>query len=56
MRLGATADTMPVTAGQKLWQVSWPFVLLLCFTAAIGFMMLYSAAGGSWDPSASGLH
>jgi len=53
MRLGATADTVPVTPSQKLWQVSWPFVLLLCFTAAIGFMMLYSAAGGSWDPWAS---
>ena len=53
MRLGTTADAVPVTPGQKLWQVSWPFVLLLCFTAAIGFMMLYSAAGGSWDPWAS---
>ncbi len=53
MRLGATADTVPVTPGQKLWQVSWSVVLLLCFTAAIGFMMLYSAAGGSWDPWAS---
>ena len=53
MRLGATADVVPVTPGQKLWQVSWSFVLLLCFTASIGFMMLYSAAGGSWDPWAS---
>jgi len=53
MRLGATADAVPVTPGQKLWQVSWSFVILLCFTAAIGFTVLYSAAGGSWDPWAS---
>ena len=53
MRLGATADAVPVTPGQKLWQVSWSFVILVCFTAAIGFTVLYSAAGGSWDPWAS---
>ena len=53
MRLGAIADAVPVTPGQKLWQVSWSFVILLCFTAAIGFTVLYSAAGGSWDPWAS---
>jgi rod shape determining protein RodA len=53
MRLGATADAVPVTPGQKLWHVSWLFVILVCFTAAIGFTVLYSAAGGSWDPWAS---
>ena len=39
--------------GQKLWQIHWLFVLLLCATAAIGIAMLYSAANGSFDPWAS---
>jgi rod shape determining protein RodA len=35
---------------QKLLQINWIFVLLVCMTASIGFIMLYSAANGSIDP------
>ena len=37
----------------KLWQISWPYVLLLCALAGVGYVALYSAAGGSADPYAS---
>ena len=36
--------------GQKLWQINWSFVLLICVTASVGFVLLYSAASGSFDP------
>ena len=35
---------------QKLVQVNWAMVLLVCLVAAVGFVMLYSAAGGDFDP------
>jgi len=53
MRIGSAANDGPATLGQKLWQVSWTLVLLLCVLAVIGFAMLYSAAAGNWDPWAS---
>ncbi len=37
----------------KLWQISWIYVLLLCTLAAVGYVALYSAAGGSAEPYAS---
>ena len=42
-----------MTIGQKLLHLHWLFVVLLVLTACIGFAMLYSAAGGSYDPWAS---
>ncbi|MDX9861564.1 MAG: rod shape-determining protein RodA [Rhodospirillales bacterium] len=42
-----------LSLGQKLWQIHWLFVLLLCATAGIGVAMLYSAANGAFDPWAS---
>ncbi len=38
---------------QKLSQVNWAMVLLICLIAGIGFVMLYSAAGGSLGPWAN---
>ena len=38
---------------QKLWQINWLFVLLLCATLGVGLVMLYSAANGSMTPWAS---
>jgi rod shape determining protein RodA len=35
---------------QKLAQINWSMVLLVCLIASVGFVMLYSAAGGSLDP------
>ncbi len=34
---------------QKLWQIPWLFVLLLCAVAGVGYVALYSAGGG--DPN-----
>ena len=37
----------------KLWQVSWTYVALLCALAGIGYVALYSAAGGAPEPYAA---
>ena len=37
----------------KLWQISWFYVLLLCALAGVGYVALYSAAGGSPEPYAT---
>ena len=37
----------------KLWQISWPYVALLCALAGVGYVALYSAAGGSAEPYAT---
>lgn len=37
----------------KLWQISWPYVLLLCALAAVGYAALYSVGGGSPEPYAN---
>ncbi len=49
----ASLDSGPrarVKPWQKLTQINWPMVLLICLVASIGFVMLYSAAGGRLDP------
>src|SRR5579859_286349 len=38
---------------EKLWHVSWSFVLLIAIVCSIGFMTLYSAANGHMDPWAA---
>ena len=35
---------------EKITLISWPFLILITIVACIGFMSLYSAAGGSMDP------
>ncbi|MBE1237349.1 rod shape-determining protein RodA [Phaeovibrio sulfidiphilus] len=35
---------------ERFWQISWSLVLLVALTSAIGPIVLYSAAGGSWEP------
>ncbi|MTJ82913.1 MAG: rod shape-determining protein RodA [Telmatospirillum sp.] len=42
-----------MTLREKLWHVSWSFVLLITVICSIGFLTLYSAANGSIDPWAS---
>jgi rod shape determining protein RodA len=39
-----------MTLREKLRHVSWSLVLLICLVASVGFAMLYSAAGGNFDP------
>src|SRR5436309_8139694 len=37
---------------RKLWSISWSYVVLLCLLAFVGYIALYSAAGGSPEPYA----
>ncbi|MGY8935681.1 MAG: rod shape-determining protein RodA [Alphaproteobacteria bacterium] len=37
----------------RLWRLNWTLVILLLLISSIGFAMLYSAAGGNWEPWAS---
>jgi len=37
----------------KIGQIDWTFVALLCVVASVGGLMLYSVAGGSWQPWAA---
>ena len=34
----------------KILHLNWPLVVLVCAAASVGFLMLYSVAGGSWSP------
>ncbi|MBV28971.1 MAG: rod shape-determining protein RodA [Rhodospirillaceae bacterium] len=43
-------DSSEMRLSEKLWQVNWSMIMLLCFIAAIGFTILYSAANGSLEP------
>ena len=42
-----------MTLRQKLWQINWGLVVIICTTAVIGFAVLYSAANGSIYPWAA---
>jgi len=42
-----------MTIKEKLWHVSWSFVVLIAIVCSIGFMTLYSAANGSLEPWAA---
>ncbi len=42
-----------MSLGRKFLHMHWPFVIVVCVIATIGFAMLYSAAGGKMDPWAS---
>jgi rod shape determining protein RodA len=39
-----------LTFGRKLRDITWGLVLLICMIASVGFIQLYSAAGGDIDP------
>lgn len=39
--------------GEKFFHIRWGFVALITLVAGVGFLALYSAAGGSFDPWAS---
>ena len=38
------------TGLSKVLYLHWPLILLVCAVAATGFLMLYSVAGGSYEP------
>lgn len=39
-----------MTLPEKVWQLSWSFLFLVALVAGIGFIALYSAAGGDLHP------
>lgn len=39
-----------MSLGEKLWQINWGLLLLLALIGAVGFAVLYSAAGGKMEP------
>lgn len=46
-------STPRMTLAEKLWQINWTMVMLIIVVACIGFVMLVSAANGSFEPWAS---
>jgi rod shape determining protein RodA len=42
-----------LSLGEKLRRITWGLALTILAVSSIGFVMLYSAAGGDWDPWAS---
>ncbi|WP_420860489.1 rod shape-determining protein RodA [Algirhabdus cladophorae] len=44
-----TVKSVP-SGARKLFYLNWPLIVLIVSVASIGFLMLYSVAGGSWTP------
>ncbi|MGF1500703.1 MAG: rod shape-determining protein RodA [Paracoccaceae bacterium] len=40
----------PMSIATKLLRLNWALMLLICAVSGIGFLMLYSVAGGSFEP------
>lgn len=49
-RGGLSDRGQQLTLGAKFRMISWGLVLLVCVISSVGIIMLYSAAGGQWDP------
>lgn len=49
-RLQTRLNRNEATIRDKIWQISWPLIILLTMVASVGFAALYSAANGSLDP------
>jgi len=47
---GPGLSEVRLTFGQKIWNINWTLVILVCLNASVGFAMLYSVAGGSVEP------
>lgn len=50
MTLLSSSRGAQMTLAQKFWQINWGLILLLALVSSIGFAMLYSAAGGNFEP------
>ncbi len=49
-RLQTRLNRNEASIRDKIWQISWPLVVLLAMVASVGFAALYSAANGNIDP------
>ncbi|MBR1604884.1 MAG: rod shape-determining protein RodA [Alphaproteobacteria bacterium] len=45
-----TINNQAQTLGEKFANISFSYVLFICVLAGIGFVVLYSAANGNWNP------
>jgi rod shape determining protein RodA len=53
MREGRLWRETSFDLGAKVWQVNWLYVALLCALAGVGYVALFSAAGGAPEPYAA---
>ncbi|MFN4283349.1 MAG: rod shape-determining protein RodA [Alphaproteobacteria bacterium] len=53
MSMLSSSRGVEMTLAQKLLQLNWGLIVLLALVASVGFAMLYSAAGGSFEPWAT---
>jgi rod shape determining protein RodA len=53
MREGRLWREASFDLGAKVWQINWLYVLLLCALAGVGYLALFSAAGGEPEPYAA---
>lgn len=42
-----------MTLKERFYHISWFYIFLICLVAGTGFVILYAAANGSWEPWAS---
>lgn len=49
-RLSSRLNRTEMGWREKIWQINWPLITLLTAIASVGFLTLYSAAKGSWEP------
>lgn len=47
---GLSPRSPQLTLGAKIRAINWGLVLLICTITGVGIALLYSAAGGQWDP------
>jgi rod shape determining protein RodA len=47
---GLSSQRPQLTLGAKIRAINWGLVLLVCAITGIGIALLYSAAGGQWEP------
>jgi rod shape determining protein RodA len=47
---GLSPRSPQLTLGAKIRSINWGLVLLVCMITGIGIALLYSAAGGQWEP------
>ncbi|TRO95220.1 rod shape-determining protein RodA [Glycocaulis profundi] len=48
--MASFAQAVPRGISSKLFEINWAFVLLVLLIGVIGVTMLYSVAGGGWEP------
>lgn len=47
---GLSPQRPQLTLGAKIGMINWGLVFLVCLISGVGIVLLYSAAGGKWDP------